>query len=481
SSPTTKSSFSPGFSQVDNSLNYPWGTNDQAAVTSAKALITNGIPFMNQHIMAWGVDDIWPDPSTADPSNWSPLDTQMQIVQSTGVTPVITFAEAPWWMKGQVQSDGTTKLIPDSRGEWASYTYTTSYTDYRGITYPAGYVSPGPYDSRILDNQMSNWLHLVDSVARRYMVSPYNVRYFQVWNELKGYYNPATNQYDSTTSAGDPTGSNAKHGYTYMYNQVYTRIMQVANSLGIATSSVFVGGPYVVIDTWGSGSGGFPTTEAFLKNKAYGNYDQRGLDVVKYWLQKKAGAGFVTVDAGNDNKDGINLTDPFTASQKFADVTNWIHQLNTAYPGSFPDAATMPVWWAEWYASPLSNYTQDYNNAVKSYAMSQLLKAGGAVALAWGEQGDSAVVGGGGSAGIYSNTNQSGGGQPYSWYYSYKAFRDYFPPGTQLYATSISAPTQVEALASATKTMLINKTAGTLTVGVNGTIVPLNPYRVLVK
>ncbi len=141
----------------------------------------------------------------------------------------------------------------------------------------------------------------------------------------------------------------------------------------------------------------------------------------------------------------------------------------------------MPVWWAEWYASPLSNYTQDYNNAVKSYAMSQLLKAGGAVALAWGEQGDSAVVGGGGSAGIYSNTNQSGGGQPYSWYYSYKAFRDYFPPGTQLYATSISAPTQVEALASATKTMLINKTAGTLTVGVNGTIVPLNPYQVLVK
>ena len=130
--------------------------------------------------------------------------------------------------------------------------------------------------------------------------------------------------------------------------------------------------------------------------------------MVKYWLQKKAGAGFVTVDAGNDNKDGINLTDPFTASQKFADVTNWIHQLNTAYPGSFPDAATMPVWWAEWYASPLSNYTQDYNNAVKSYAMSQLLKAGGAVALAWGEQGDSAVVGGGGSAGIYSNTNQSG-------------------------------------------------------------------------
>jgi hypothetical protein len=46
-----------------------------------------------------------------------------------------------------------------------------------------------------MDGQMTNWLLLVQRVAERYMVPPWNVRYFQVWNELKGYYNPVLNHW----------------------------------------------------------------------------------------------------------------------------------------------------------------------------------------------------------------------------------------------------------------------------------------------
>jgi len=348
-------------------------------------------------------------------------------------------------MKGVLQPDGTTRLIAQSE-EWSDIAYM----------------------ARVLDNNMDAWLHLVQRVAERYMVAPYHVRYFQVWNELKGYYDPQTNAYDYTTSPGNPGGPNALHGYTYMYNQVYSRLMQVATSLGIPTASIKVGGPYVVMDTWSSSDQSNPSTIT----RAYGTYDQRSLDVVQYWLQHKAGAGFITLDSSNGNKDNINITDPFTASERFADITRWIRSLdNSTYPG----AATLPIWWAEWYASPYTDITDaNYNNALKTYAMIKVLKAGGAVALSWGGLGDGPP-----GTGLWTTTT-AGGGQPLPWYSSYKAFKDYFAPGTTIYKTTVSTPGSIEALASATKVMLVNMTANGIPVTVTNTTVWLNPYQVLV-
>lgn len=445
SSPVGTSQFSPGMTNVDNTLDYPWGNNDLAAVNNVKSLIKQAIPYKNIALMGWGRADPWPDPSQAEPSDWSFLDSGMQQAISTDGIPVLTLNEAPWWMKGQLQPDGTTRSIAQSE-EWSDVAYS----------------------ARILDNEMDAWLHLVQRVAERYMVAPYNVRYFQVWNELKGYYDPLTNAYDYTTKAGDPSGSNAKHGYTYMYNQVYNRLMQVATSLGIPTESIKVGGPYVVMDTWSSTHQGNPSSIA----KAYGNYDQRSLDVVQYWLQNKAGAGFITVDGGNVNKDTVNITDPFTASEKFADTTRWIRSLD---PTLYPGAATLPIWLAEWYVSPYTDTTDNnYNNAIKAFAMIQFLKAGGEVALSWGGLGDGTA-----STGLWTTTT-AGGGQPLPWYYSYKAFKDDFAPGTHIYKTTVSRPSSLEALASATAIMLVNKTANSLSVTVNGALVWLSPYQVSV-
>src|ERR1019366_6761938 len=189
STQTAVSQLSLGITHVDQGLDYPQGNNDLNAINNAKSLIKQAFPYEDTPIMAWGAPDPWPDPTQPEPTNWGYLDSRMQLIADTGGIPVITLSEAPWWMKGQLQANGTTRLLTAS-DEWSDIAY----------------------NSRILDNEMGNWLHLVQRVAERYMAPPYNVRYFQVWNELKGYYNPGTNTYDYTTSAGDPSGPNATNG-----------------------------------------------------------------------------------------------------------------------------------------------------------------------------------------------------------------------------------------------------------------------------
>lgn len=435
--PIGVSQFVPGMTNSNTNLFDPWAGNNHAAVQRALGLIGQGLSFVNVHMMAWGAEDPWPDPAKTEPDNWASLDRKMQVALKTHTTPVLTLCEAPWWMKGRLNANGTTTLL-------------SSNDDFSDIA----------YESRILDNKMDDWLKLVQRVAERYMVAPYNVRYFQVWNELKGYYNPATNNWDVSTSAGDSRGPNAKHGYTYMYNRVYTTLKEVASENGIDPATIKVGGPYATIDTLSS----FAQSDPSRFVQPYGVFDQRSLDAVTYWLKYKIGAEFITIDGSMSNDDNIVRADAFTAARKFADMVHWIRSLD---PAIYPGATTLPIWWAEWYADPYSQSASASDNALKSFAMIELLKAGGAVALAWD------------SAALWTSTANSNGGQPLDWYFSYKAFKDYFGPGTTIYQTNVSS-NKVEALASPRKTMLVNKTNTILTVSVDDTSVVLFPYGVRV-
>lgn len=442
----SSSHFAPGMSNVDTSLFYPWGNNAQMAVERAKELVKEGLSFINQPIMGWGSDDPWPDPDQAEPNNWNTLDNKMQIALDAGVTPVITLCEAPWWMKGQLQPDGSTKLL-------------TKDDEFQPIS----------TSSRILDNKMDDWLKLVRRVAERYMIKPYNVRYFQVWNELKGYYNPATNNWDMNTSPGDPGEPHAKHGYTYMYNKVYDTLKQVAIAQGIDPATVQVGGPYVVMHTW---SGTWTLSSPSRFTKTYGNYDQRDLDAVKYWLQHKAGGEFITIDGGNGNQDGIDRSDPFTAAEKFADVVRWIRSLDRR---QYPGGATLPIWWAEWYADTTPGFpsSEEAVTAIKTYAMIKLIKAGGAAAFQWGALGEGEKDN---RRGLWTPTDTADGGYPSRWYYAYQWLKSYFPPGTIILGTR-SSP-EVDALVNVYKTILVNKTAQVINVDFQGKRTKLQPYQV---
>jgi hypothetical protein len=123
------SQFASGISHVDDSL--AWA--NQGAMVSARSVVASSTRFENTHIQGWGVSNPWPDPNRANPHAWEDLDTRIALMVANGTTPMITMAEAPWWMKGQRQADGSVKLIPDARGEYEPYTYTTAFTDFRGI------------------------------------------------------------------------------------------------------------------------------------------------------------------------------------------------------------------------------------------------------------------------------------------------------------------------------------------------------------
>ena len=456
------SQFAPGMSQVDESLNT--SGNNSTAVASAKALLAGGVHWMNVFTMAWSIPDIWPDPAQPGPTVWGTLDSYVKRAVDLGATPIITFCEAPWWMKGQLQSDGSTHLIPTSSGDWDNHTYSNSITDYRNLTYPAGYVSPDPYSSRVLDNQMTNWLILVEAVARRYMIPPYNVRYFQVWNEFKGYHNPSLNRWDYENKPGDPTGYNAKHGYTYMYNQVYTRLKSVAVSLGLPPESINVGGPYVPMVSGESASnvGGWPST---LKG-CWGVMDRRPLDVVTYWLTNKVGGEFVNCDGGTGVKFGANITNDFNRCQKFSDVNQWIHRQR--------GGETLPIWWAEYYSSadtePAPN---DYANALGAYSVIQQIKSGASLTLLWGGEWDTKA-----RPPLWTSTGVSGGGQPTPWYFTYRDLGNYFGRGTTLCSVT-SSSSDLAVLASPQWTMLVNTLSNPVVVSVEGTITNLPAYAVV--
>lgn len=445
STPLATSQFAPGITYADNSLDYPFAGNDSAAVMHARLLLGSAVTFQNTPIMAWGLPDPWPDPSAPEPTHWDALDARVSLIESTGSIPVLTLSEAPWWMKGQLQPDGRTLLLSEA-DEW----------------------STRAYSSRILDNEMDSWLLLVQRVAERYMAPPYNVRYFQVWNELKGYYDPVTNAYDYTTSPGKPDGPHANHGYTYLYNRVYERLMSVATSLEIRTPEVKIGGPYAVMDTWSSPVQSDPSN----LTKPYGTFDGRPMDAVKYWLGHKLGAGFIAVDVSNSNKNNVNLAYASAAAEKFADVVHWMRSLDDA---KYPGATSLPIWLAEWYASPYDDWSNnDHSNAIKTYALMAFLKAGGAVALAWG------VTDEGRSGPRLWTATGKGGGKALPFYASYRDFKRYFPVGTQLYAATVTTPDQVDVVASATAVMIVNKTPNTLVVSVNGAVTSLKPYQVTV-
>ncbi len=402
------SQFATGVTHTHKDLD-PW--QNAAAVASAKLLLQASTVYQNQHLMGWGADNPEPAPGRY---NWESLDRRLKLIRETGGKLVITLCGAPDWMKGG---------RPDE-------------TDWSKLE-----VAPLP-------EHYQDFANLAAAVARRYP----DVEYFQVWNELKGFYlPPPANRWDY-------------EGYTRLYNLVYDAIRKVR-------ARARIGGPYVVMDSWSEAGDG---NRSSAVSGPYGTLDQRALDVVTYWLRHKRGADFIAVDGGTDNKDNVWITDEFTAGRKFADVSAWIRSLDDA---QYPGAKTLPIWWAEWYASPSSDWRDlDHCNAVMASDLIATLEGGAATALVWQPQGDQ--QGFALPEGLWTDTRGQAGGKPTPFYYTQKGLHDYFGPGVALCRAASSSP-RVGVLASTAKAMLVNRTGQPLTAVVNGRTVPLRPYQVV--
>jgi hypothetical protein len=313
-----------------------WG-NKQARA-SAMAVLKATATYQNQHIMGWGALNPQPKPGQFD---WSSLDKRMELIRSTGGTPVITLCCAPDWMKG------------GQPGE----------TDWKRL------------ETAPTRQHYDDFAALAAAVARRYR----DVRHFQVWNELKGFWDEKGNQWDAAA-------------YTDLYNAVY-------DALKAVDPAIAVGGPYVVLETWADPkAAGHPS----CLTGDWGVVDQRSLDVIDYWLKHKRGADFITLDAGLGTRDeGLApAAQAARASALFGAVTRWVRQ-----------RTSLPVWWSEFHVGRADTGAQPQLVARAMTALLHMADAGASVALVWEPQRDPADPGAQPPA-LWTTTDDSGGGRP---------------------------------------------------------------------
>jgi hypothetical protein len=273
-------------------------------------------------------------------------------------------------------------------------------------------------------------------VAQRYPT----VRRFQVWNELKGFY-------DSTTNAWDAAA------FTTFYNAVYDAVKQVR-------PDAQVGGPYVVLS---SGADAAAMSDPSTVAGPWGVLDQRPLDVITYWLAHRHGGDFLAVDASTTTTDGRLTTDEFTALDKFRAAAAWLRT-----------QTDLPIVWSEWYVQPKdAGWTLDHQAAVMTQALMTFAGSGAGLALLWQPE----ATNDGCQGCLWTAPGDAGGATATAFADAYATFARLVPPGTETTPVTVSDAT-VGALATPTALLLVNRTDHDLVVRAEGHDVELSPWQV---
>ncbi|MFC4008129.1 xylan 1,4-beta-xylosidase [Nonomuraea purpurea] len=370
-------------------------TNEPANVVEQAKGMLGRVPLLqNQHIMGWGVGN--PEPSPGQ-YNFRDLDRRMEFIASSRGLPVITLCCAPDWMKGGQAG----------RTDWSK-----NHT-----------VAPDP-------EHFDDFAALAVRVAKQYPT----VKHFMVWNEFKGFWDPATNRWDA-------------EGYTEMYNKVYRALKNV-------NKDIQVGGPYIAIET---SMGGGPSEVS----GPWGKVDQRTLEAIKYWVQHNEGADFIVVDGASMTTDKGNVPDDFAAQQKFSALTAWLRK----------ESGDAPVWWAEWYNEPEnSGWSEEKRTAVQAVTMMEFARSGVATALYWNPQQKDA-----GDCPGCLWAPKVGGEMLMAGLMS--GFTKWFPAGVRISDVQSSDP-KVRAIGQERQVVMVNTSDKSVTATVDGKQVTLAPYEI---
>ena len=311
----------------------PW--NPKAARLRASAVLAASAPLQAQSLMGWGTLNPEPRPGSY---SWSSLDERIRMIVSTGGEPVLTLCCAPDWMKGGAAGSTDWSRIEEAPDR-------AHYADFAALAAKA---------------------------AARYP----EVHRFLVWNELKGFYDSAANDWDIAA-------------YTDLYNAVYRAVKAVRPDAQI-------GGPYVVLDSWSSAAA---TSHPSAISGNWGVLDQRPLDAIRYWLGHAVGADFLAVDGGTETRDRGLVVDDFDATEKLAAATAWLRTVTT-----------LPIWWAEIYADPNDPGAppgDPRRAAVMAEALVRVARAGASTALLWQPRASSSLD----SAALFTSTATADGGR----------------------------------------------------------------------
>jgi hypothetical protein len=360
---------------------------NEAAVKRATELLRGVSAFQNTHIMGWGVGSPMPK---ADSYNWASLDQRMKFMPTLGGESVITLCTCPGWMK-------------KSGKDWEMEEAPTAEH----------------YDA---------FAALCVEVAKRYP----QVRYYQVWNEFKGLWNRAKNNWDV-------------EAYTTLYNKVYDALKKHDSKLN-------VGGFYLVVQGTGSNKPGNDTHEP---------WSEKDRELLKYWLKNKHGADFICVDRGIQDfhdKNKYTLDELMALTPLFGKAVREIHELSD-----------LPVWWAEYYGAGTETPETDAAQYASIYI--HMVRSGTAAGLLWNP------VDGEAGCGLVTPLRDANGGAALPHLAAFRAINEHFGRGTVLVKAESSLP-MVEVLATKAKTLLVNKSAVKVQVDLNGTKTELAPYEV---
>ncbi|MFC4529650.1 xylan 1,4-beta-xylosidase [Sphaerisporangium dianthi] len=350
----------------------------------------------NQHIMGFGA--LNPEPRPGE-FFWEDLDSRTNFMKQSGGTPVITLCCAPDWMKGGPEG-------PTEESAWTEHLEDAPYPEHFG-----------------------DFADLTAAVAKRYT----DVKYFMVWNELKGFWRDHSKPADIK-------------GYTEMYNKVYDAVKAVRPDAQI-------GGPYIGFDSNKSG-------KSELRGP-WGVVNQNSLDAFEYWFDNKKGADFIVVDGASPTDAHELLPDAFGALSKFGAVTAWLRD----------KAGDLPVWWSEWYFAPEdgTKWQEPMRLAVQAASMIEFAKSGAATALYWNPQ----VKTGACQACMWAP--RTGALLPTGRLMG--DFAQWFPAGAELEDLTSSEPA-VRVLAQPRQMVMVNTTGGRIATTVDGKEFTLRPYEI---
>ncbi len=382
-----------------------WELGNATAVAQAKNLLTRALGYQNQHIMGWGTAN--PQPTQGGAYSFASLDGRVNLMRSIGGKMVLTFCTAPGWMK-------------------------TSGSDWN-------------MDDRVRDDRVTDFANLCKAVAQRYT----DVKYFQIWNEMKGYWN------NTMVNSDGSTGNFDYVKYTTLYNAVYTAVKSVR-------PDAIIGGWYPSL--LGDGSG----TLGYSGNGTFTPIGVKDMDSLIYWLANKAGADFICMDRW------LKIwANPNTLTEANGLALTWVYK---KVMDDIRAKTSLPIWFSEYYTLPNAANGSQYVAAAMASIYYNMIKGAGSnevIGLLWNSQEGEKYC----PHYLFTSTALSTGGQSTPHYAVYKGMKDYFPNGTQLYTTTFS-DANIEVLASASKMMLVNKYNASKTVRVNGTTYTLVAYAV---
>ncbi|MDA8064274.1 MAG: hypothetical protein M0031_02035 [Thermaerobacter sp.] len=308
--------------------------NQPGAVVSARAVMAS-LPrsYADQAIFGFGAaSDPEPSPGVF---NLGDIARRIAMIQAAGDMPVITLVSAPPWMKGPASTGRSLFATP-----------------------------PAP-------DHYQDFAALAAHVALRFP----QVKYFVVWSELRGFWNPATRSWDY-------------RDYTRMYNDVYRAIKRVR-------PDALVGGPYANMTAYPRPVRGAVSTV----HGRWGYLDQGMLDAVSYWLAHKAGADFVAVDGATAVAEtgDAGLANPVTAAGQYAAVDRWIRA-----------RSDLPIWWMESHIQPSRGWTPAQAAAARIATLAEMAGSGASVGMQWQPQEQAGWP----DEGLWTSTLVPGGGQP---------------------------------------------------------------------